>query len=158
MHSKFGKIHPTVTKDSILGFFAEYRFLSNFHLCDIVIDGLVYPSSEHAYMAQKTGDIEIKRLFTDRKLTPAQAKHLGNSIKIRNDWDNVRVDMMYKVVLEKFIQNEYLAILLDETGEKYLEETNYWKDVFWGKCGGVGENNLGIVLMSVRDFIRGKYD
>jgi len=26
-----------------------------------------------------------------------------------------------------------------------------WHDTVWGKCNGVGENRLGIILMQIRD-------
>ena len=40
-------------KDGQIGFFDEYRFLSNFHLCPIELDGVVYGSLEAAYQAAK---------------------------------------------------------------------------------------------------------
>ena len=44
-----------------------------------------------------------------------------------------------------------------ETGSKHLEEVNYWGDTFWGvhkndsSEPGVGENNLGRLLMEIRE-------
>jgi predicted NAD-dependent protein-ADP-ribosyltransferase YbiA (DUF1768 family) len=37
----------------------------------------------------------------------------------------------------------------------YLEETNHWGDVFWGvdKDKG-GKNNLGIILMHIRNIFK----
>ena len=40
------------------------------------------------------------------------------------------------------------------TGDTYLEEGNTWNDTFWGVCNGVGENNLGRILMEVREELR----
>ena len=48
-----GKRLPTVTEDSIRGFFGDYRWLSNFHLSYLTVDGLTFPSAEHAYQAMK---------------------------------------------------------------------------------------------------------
>ena len=39
-------------------FQGKYRFLSNFYPCDIVYEGIQYPSTEHAYQAAKTLDTE----------------------------------------------------------------------------------------------------
>ena len=40
---------------------------------------------------------------------------------------------------------------LKETGNKYLEEMNWWGDLYWGKSkGGNGQNMLGIMLMNIR--------
>jgi hypothetical protein len=34
----------------------------------------------------------------------------------------------------------------------YLEETNIWKDTFCGVYNGVGENNLGKIIMKTRTY------
>ena len=39
-------------------FEGDYRFLSNFHPCEIIRDGDKYASVEHAYQAAKTIDFE----------------------------------------------------------------------------------------------------
>jgi predicted NAD-dependent protein-ADP-ribosyltransferase YbiA (DUF1768 family) len=39
--------------------------------------------------------------------------------------------------------------LLD-TGTQTLVEGNWWGDVFWGVCKGVGSNHLGKLLMKLR--------
>lgn len=36
------------------------------------------------------------------------------------------------------------------TGESILIEKNTWGDTYFGVCNGVGENNLGKDLMSIR--------
>ena len=38
----------------------------------------------------------------------------------------------------------------------HLEEGNWWGDIFWGvdKKTGAGENNLGKILMKVREELR----
>ena len=139
---------PVVTEESILGFFGEYRSLSNFHLCPVNIQGITFPSSEHAYMAEKTGVQGEKRKFLE--LTASEAKKYGQTITLRPDWEYYRVLAMTKVLLAKFTQNQDLRELLLKTGYKYLEETNWWKDRFWGVCNGEGLNMLGKTLMVVR--------
>lgn len=62
---------------------------------------------------------------------------------------------MMEIVFNKFIQNRSLKEKLLDTGNKYLEETNWWKDDFWGvdiKIGG--KNNLGKILMKVRECLK----
>ena len=44
--------------------------------------------------------------------------------------------------------------MLLDTGDKFIEETNWWKDQFWGVYNGVGENNLGKILMRIREEIK----
>lgn len=149
-----------ISDSSIKGFFGDYRFLSNFHLCDIPVqeaDGsvLVYPSTEHAYMAQKTKSMKVKQIFAMPSMTPAQARELGQEIKIRRNWDTFKWAEMFKVNLIKYKTNPELGEMLLATGDRVLEETNWWGDTYWGVCDGVGENNLGKILMMVRSNLRG---
>lgn len=46
-----------------------------------------------------------------------------------------------------------MAERLKATGDAELIEGNYWGDVFWGTCDGVGENWLGRLLMAQRDVL-----
>ena len=135
----------------IKGFFSEYGFLSNFELGEVIFDGIKYPSSENAYQAAKSTDIEIRKKFTN--ITPSESKKLGRKIDVREDWEDVKYKIMYKIVLDKFTRNKHLGELLISTGDKYLEETNHWKDTIWGVFNGVGKNWLGKVLMTVRNEI-----
>lgn len=133
---------------SIEGFFGHWRFLSNFHLCEILYEGVVYPSVENAYMAAKTTDLDERKQF--EKCTPAVAKQKGRKVKLRENWDEMRIDIMRQLINYKFDIPELKEKLLS-TKNCYLEETNTWKDTFWGVCEGVGENNLGKLLMEKRD-------
>ena len=51
-----------------------------------------------------------------------------------------------------YIKKKFLGIIPYTYADKYIEETNHWGDVFWGVCDGVGESNLGKVLMGIREF------
>ena len=140
-------------KQNILGFAGSYRFLSNFYQSQLKspIDGLVYGSVEAAYQAAKTDNLEIKKEF--QSAMPGEAKKYGRTIAIRADWDDVKVDVMHQICREKF-KNARLKEKLIATGDSHLEETNIWGDFFWGVCDGVGENNLGKILMKIREDIR----
>lgn len=146
-----GKRLPTVTDTSILGFFEEYRFLSNFHPAKITIDGITYKTSEHAYMAAKSDDVSIKLLIRDC-VSPKDARNVGQKINLITDWDILHKPIaMYEVLIYKF-QNKELREMLLATGTKYLEETNNWGDVYWGvDTQKGGKNMLGKTLMLVRD-------
>jgi len=142
---------PSVYDDSILGFFGSYRFLSNFQPCTIVMDGLVFSSSEAVYMSRKTEKPEIKKEFT--LLTPSQARKHGQEIELSDPvaWEFDRVIAMYDACWAKFTQNDELRHALINTGTKRLEETNDWGDKFWGADQfGNGRSMLGKVLMSIR--------
>jgi ribA/ribD-fused uncharacterized protein len=138
-----------VTDGAIHGFFKDHRYLSNFHVCNVVFGGLTYTSSEAAYMAQKTLDKEERKRFT--LYTPRTAREEGQKVKLRPNWDSVKDDIMYQVCLAKFTQNADIKEKLLATGDKELVEDNWWHDDYWGRHFGDGKNKLGITLMSVRE-------
>lgn len=134
----------------ILSFRDEYFFLSNFYPVEIKLDGIVYPNAEAAFQAQKTLDVEERRKFSMLK-EPVQAKRLGRKVKLRDDWEEVKLDIMTEIVSQKFLQHPHLIEMLLQTGDEELVEGNKWGDRFWGVCKGKGENHLGKILMKIRD-------
>lgn len=139
-----------VTDIAVKGFFREHRFLSNFHICEIEYEGRTYPSTENAYQAAKFPDA-IRKKFEN--IEPKDAKALGGSLKMSKEeqerWDLKRLDIMRDLSYIKY-QDPTLRKKLLETGDRYLEETNYWGDTFWGVHKKFGENKLGKLLMEVR--------
>ena len=117
---------------------------------------------EHEFQAEKTWHLR-QRIEILSAPTPGKAKRLGRKATLREDWDEVRIDVMRGLVLRKFLDHPELAnklIATDEGGfgPQLLIEGNNWGDRFWGMTEGdegsqwrwVGENNLGIILMEVR--------
>lgn len=130
-------------------FTGEYRFLSNFWLCNIEVEGLTFPSVENAYQAAKSRDDARDAEFT--LITPAVAKRLGRKLLIRHDWDRVKLTIMRDLLRLKFSDRE-LMNMLRGTGDALLVEGNTWRDTYWGVCAvsGRGENHLGKLLMEIR--------
>jgi ribA/ribD-fused uncharacterized protein len=140
-------------ENKVLGFFENHRFLSNFHLCQVVWNEIEFPSSEHAYQAAKSPLEYVQKEISILK-TPSEAKKIGDKISIHSNWDYMKYDVMYNILKDKFTRNLDIQTFLLDTGEMYLEETNWWKDRYWGVYCGIGDNNLGKVLMSIREEIR----
>lgn len=139
-----------VTDTHIYGFFKEHKFLSNFEVCEVEYEGIIYPSSEAAYQAAKVLEDEDKRMeFT--RYNPSEARKKGQAIKLREDWKEVRDEIMETILIDKFTRHLNLRDKLLATGDKYLEETNWWGDRYWGVFMGQGENNLGKILMKIRE-------
>ena len=134
-------------------FSGEYRFLSNFYQAEVEFEGMMYPSTEHAYQAAKTLDLKSRAMFQGG--TAGQAKRLGQVIILRDDWthDNVKISVMYAVLLDKFTRHQDLRKQLIATSPNELIEGNTWNDTFWGVCDGKGKNHLGKLLMSIRQEI-----
>lgn len=129
----------------------KYRFLSNFWSCVLEWDGVVYSSVENAYQACKCANPYDRAKFLYIKAS--EAKRLGRIIPIRANWNDLRLDIMLRLVRRKF-EDPKLASLLLETGAEEIQEGNWWGDTFWGTVNGVGENHLGLILMQVRDEVK----
>jgi ribA/ribD-fused uncharacterized protein len=139
----------TIHTDSMIkGFFGDYRWLSNYHVSPVIYEGVEYGSSEAAYQSAKCDDLYIKSQF--QKLTPLQSKQYSKTIPLKKGWDNIKKGIMYQVLVSKFTLTPELSQQLIETGDKYIEETNYWGDTYWGVCEGRGKNILGELLMQIR--------
>lgn len=128
--------------------------LSNFYPSPIEHEGRTYPTVEHFFQAFKSADDEGHervRLCA----TPGDAKRMGRKIRMRADWDDVRVGIMQYALMLKFAPGTPLAEWLISTGDAHLEEGNHWGDTFWGTTYGRGNNWLGVLLMQRRDILQG---
>jgi ribA/ribD-fused uncharacterized protein len=134
-------------------FEGEWAFLSNYWPCAVVVDGVSFPSVEHAYQAMKSLDPGARAQIR-QAADPDAAKKLGRQTRVRPDWDDIKVAVMTRLVRTKFRDDSELADRLRSTGERDLVEGNHWGDRFWGVCEGAGENHLGRILMRVRDELR----
>jgi ribA/ribD-fused uncharacterized protein len=134
----------------IRGFFGENRFLSNFYPSPIEVNGKKYETVEHFYQASKA-DNGADHEYVRSAPSPGQAKHRGKRIPLREDWESVKISVMTDGLIAKFEQNPELGERLANTSPGHLEETNHWGDHFWGVSGGRGDNNLGKILMFVRE-------
>lgn len=106
-------------------------------------------------MAHKSGKESDFKTFAAFG-SASQAKAAGKKVLLREDWDQIKVDVMTEVVRLKFQQNPELRTKLLSTGDALLVEGNWWKDTFWGVCNGIGNNHLGQILMKVRSEINEK--
>ena len=137
----------------ITSFSGAYRWLSNFWPVAITReDGITYPSSEHAYVAAKVTALSTRRWIASIE-TAGQVKRAGRTLALRDDWEQVKRAEMLSILRLKF-QDRELADKLRATGDVELIEGNTWGDTYWGVCHGVGENNLGKLLMQIRSEIR----
>lgn len=116
----------------ITEFQGKNRFLSNFYASPIVVDGIEYPTVEHAYQAAKRPDMEYKTYIAGLR-TPYAAKAAGNGAQSKN-WHLVSLMLMYDFVKQKFTVHEELKKQLLDTGDADLIEGNHWNDTFWGEC------------------------
>lgn len=136
----------------IKDFKGKYFFLSNFYNAPVRYDGILFLNNESAFQSMKCVDREERRSFAP--LDPSVAKRKGRHVKLREDWEDVKENYMYEIVLAKFSQNPDLKAKLLATQDAYLEEGNTWGDREWGTINGVGKNKLGKILMTVREILK----
>lgn len=138
--------------ETVSGFFGEHRWLSNFWLNPISMNGFTAPSAEHHYQAAKAETDEDRALILSLA-SPGDAKRAGAELGEPTGWRTRRRDIMLDVTRAKYADAE-LARLLLNTGDRMIIEANDWHDIFWGMCTcsdhGYGGNVLGRIIMKVR--------
>lgn len=132
-------------------FQGEFRWLSNFAPVSVVYDGVKYRSVEHAYMAAKSND-KAWREFCKNTYKAGEVKKASRTISLRDDWEQVKIDVMRELLEQKYNTEPYKTLLL-ETGGEHIQEGNMWNDKFWGVClkTGKGNNTLGKIIMEIRN-------
>jgi N-glycosidase YbiA len=142
------------TKDSLYGCF------SNFSAHKFMLENIQWRTSEHYFQAMKFFP-HWEHINAIRAMpSPMQAAKAGRSRArpLRNDWEEVKDDIMRQAVLAKFTQHPEIGqILLSTDNEELVENTT--QDHYWG-CGssGTGKNMLGIILMETRDILRSRLE
>lgn len=107
----------------------EYSFLSNFYKSPLQYKGFTFPTAEHAYQASKciySEDFDRIRMCE----SPSIAKRMGKRIPVRDDWNSVKLKVMYEILDRKFSDSELEQRLLNIDG--VIVEENNWNDTFLG--------------------------
>lgn len=152
------------------GFCGEFSFLSNFyrHKPIIVVLPYRYPNGdtpfsnvcicdniEHLFQSSKTLNREEINYIASFD-TPGQAKRAGRRITLREDWEEIKDEVMAYLVREKFKIPKLQDLLLAIPDDTYIVEMNHWNDKYWGVCKRTfeGQNKLGEILMKIRSELR----
>lgn len=130
----------------------------------LLVNGLRFFTSEHLYQCFRFPHCLEAQQKTMTPVSPMGAKMAGKpyrELHTRKDWDDVRVDVMQFCLRVKLAQNrEKLGALLLSTGTKSIVEESHKTD-FWAAKAILkdtsrleGENNLGILLVALREEFR----
>ena len=156
----------------------EFRSLSNFWENDVIIDGRVYQSGEHAFHGEKffrIGSsqemIDYAKNFLKPSYTPALAKKMGgkkgfklNEDELRN-WSLISIEVQKEISKFKFDNYEEVRVDLLKSGTKLLIHPalrcRYPENCIWegkalvndGVITVVGKNLLGKIWMELRDTV-----
>lgn len=138
-----------------------YGAFSNLFRRAMVFEGREYPTAEHAYQAGKARKEAVREwiLSAPSPSLVAMAAHGLYTWDIAPDWSRIKFDRMRDVLRAKFTQHEDLKELLLSTGDARLVEVGRTDNLVnrtWGEVDGKGLNMLGVLLMEVREEIRGQ--
>jgi N-glycosidase YbiA len=128
---------------------------SNFSAHAISIEGIIYPTVEHAFHALKFDDKTISEEIRNAE-SPLKALNLGKKYKPqrKSNWNEIKLDIMYQLLKAKVMQHEDVKESLLATGDEEIIEENLEND-FWGNGkDGNGANNMGKILMRIRDELK----
>ena len=130
----------------------EYWFLSNMYPCSIWYEGAldgkyIFRSVETIFQMMKCDDDNEKKGF--ELLNGFEAKKRGRRVKLRDDWNEIKLDVMRDILEVKFSIPDLRNKLIRVNDE--IVEDNNWGDRYWGRCNGIGKNMLGKLLMEIRD-------
>ena len=144
--------------NEFIGFYPrEFFVFDNFSSFRVLVDDVLYPTVEHAYQAIKFLESapEIAKEITEcYSAHDAQKIAYANKDKQRKDWDDIKLDVMEKLLRLKLDQNPYVKKKLLQTGDLLICEDSP-KDSFWGiGYNRDGRNELGKLWMKLRDEIR----
>jgi len=160
--------HGTDTPDRINFYENDYYCFSNFSSFQIryvpnsfPTQQIIFPTSEHMYHwrrfilgYEETGNAKSAAIAT--AILDSRSAH--DAFKIAQDnkqhqvsnWDLIKENEMYQIILLKHNQHEYVAQKLKASGSRRLSE-NSWRDGYWGSgADDIGLDKLGKLWMRLR--------
>jgi ribA/ribD-fused uncharacterized protein len=148
------------TETQVFFYEQDFYVLSNFSSFSLWLAGDRFATSEAAYHYEKFPDATA----IQQQILSAPSAHVAFKIAEANkafrraDWDDVKVDVMRRILREKVRQHEYVRRKLLDTGDRELIE-NSWRDDFWGwGPNRDGQNMLGKLWMEIRAELRAAPD
>ena len=149
-------IAQQILKREYKGFYMLKMYaLDNFSAFQIEMDDKIYQTAEHLYQASKflpTSTDVAEQIRKSR--SPHEAKSIAhipeNALLIREDWEQVKCDIMRQICMLKMQQHPYIKDKLRESDNTPLAEFSK-SDSYWGiGKDGNGRNMLGKIWESIR--------
>ena len=143
------------TDGSVVGFYErEFYVFSNFSSFQVDWAGKRWSTSEHAYQAARffeTAPELVERIAHARSAHEAFEIAQGNKQHQRENWPEIKTQIMLEICRNKLQQNPYVYHKLMLTNDEYLVEDSP-VDSFWGwGADRQGRNELGKVWMKLRE-------
>lgn len=145
-------------RDPATGFLSNFYRAPFFDSRQSVLDRHKWQTVEHCYQAYKFEDAQRVQQIADAP-TPREAKRLGQlrDMPLRANWDEIKLWVMTNAIASKFVGGtfesfELITRLLD-TDDVFIIEASPTDD-YWGEgADGKGQNQLGRVLMALREVL-----
>jgi len=155
---RWSDCHKLDAPGQVLFYEQDFYVLSNFSAFSLQWFGYRFDTSEAAYHWMKFNSPYQANIREMILLAPSahEAFKIAERFKEvrREDWDNVKVGIMKKILQAKAGQHEYVKRKLLATGDRELVEDS-WRDDFWGWGEDRdGANMLGRLWMEIRAELR----
>lgn len=142
----------------VVGFYPrEFYTCDNFSSFQVEYCGMVWPTNEHLYQASHFFDSDpylVEQIRNARSAHDAYKIAKANAHLAPENWDDMKVDIMYEFCRLKLEQHSYVRQKLLETGDLEIVEDSP-KDDFWGwGQNRDGRNELGKIWMRLREELR----
>jgi ribA/ribD-fused uncharacterized protein len=129
------------------------NWFSNMRKMDgpIVHQGVEYWTVENFYQAMKVDRDDVLARTKIAAASPFEAKKMGRELKLRADWDEIKIQVMQAALARKFAIGTSWRNKL-QMFDKPIVEYNNWGDKFWGVdiCSGEGQNILGKLITQIK--------
>lgn len=146
------ELHGLDTPERICFYEQDFYVFSNFSSFKVEVDGILFDTSEQAYHWFKfTNDSCIQADILSCRSAHDAFKLAGLYKDYRvSNWDEIKVEVMRKILIQKVKQNPYVMKKLLDSGNRELVE-NSWRDDVWGwGANKDGQNLLGKLWMEIR--------
>lgn len=136
---------------------AEFPFLDLRHPSPVRFQGRTFPSAENAYQSTRFKDPTMIEKF--RYMGASTAAYRGAAYRTTvPDWNNMKRDFLYSVLLAKFSEKN-MSELLKSTGDRPIKIVNYRHENDLGTCGcpkcsDKTGNAMGLLLEQIRDGLK----
>ncbi len=146
------------TSGDIIGFYPrEFYTFDNFSSFQVDYKGCRWATSEHAYQAShffETAPEVAEQIHKARSAHEAYSIANDNENKEPDNWNEIKVGIMYEICKLKLLQNPYVKKKLELSGDLDIVEDSP-KDDFWGwGAKRDGRNELGKIWMRLREELR----
>jgi len=140
--------------DKIFFYPKEFYVFDNFSSFQVEWQGILWPTSEHAYQAahfKHTAPEIFEKIRLARSAHDAFKIAKANSDKHPPDWETIKIDIMKDILRHKIDQHPYVLKKLLESGSREIIEDS-WRDSEWGWGEQRdGQNKLGKIWMDLRN-------